>query len=107
MSAVTVQEIVEALRQADDCRVLPYFKPLAARIEAHGIAPPDGIAVVKAEQSAKPVRYVPMTDAEFKEWYAKEQKCDRPISIWFYEMELEQEIIKRAIAQGAKLEVKP
>lgn len=41
MSAVTVQEIVEALRQADDCRVIPYFEPLADRIEAHGIAPPD------------------------------------------------------------------
>lgn len=49
MSAVTVQEIVEALRQADDCRVIPYFKPLANRIEAHGIAPPDGMVLVPKE----------------------------------------------------------
>lgn len=51
MSAVTVQEIVEALRNKHignfNCHAL------ANRIQKHGIAPPDGLALVKA----KPVGY--------------------------------------------------
>lgn len=49
MSAVTKQEIVEALRQAYDCSVLPFFGPLADRIEQHGIAPQDGWVLVPKE----------------------------------------------------------
>ena len=48
MSAVTKQEIVEALRSD----LYRQNLEIANRIEAHGIAPPDGMVVVKAEQSA-------------------------------------------------------
>lgn len=55
MSAVTKQEIVEALRQAYDCSVLPYFGPLADRIEQHGIAPQDGWVLVKDKPVVGPL----------------------------------------------------
>ena len=42
MSQVTVQEIVEALLDADT----PKSVALAKYIEQHGIAPPDGMALV-------------------------------------------------------------
>lgn len=41
-------------------------------------------------------KYVPMTDKELKEWYANQPAHNPAISIWFYEKELEAEVIRRA-----------
>lgn len=101
MSAVTKQEILEALRGDWDDSARLWF---ADRLEEHGIAPPDGIAVVKDEQSTRTVRYVPMAEAEFDELSAQWPGEDE-VKIYCWEKHIEREVIRRAIAQGAKLEV--
>ena len=54
MSAVPKQEIVEALRKnSHHAGESTRKKELANRIEQHGIAPPDGMVVVKAEQERR------------------------------------------------------
>lgn len=54
MSAVTKQEIVEALRSAqnglsENQIIYDKYSGLAERIEKHGIAPPDGMVLVPKE----------------------------------------------------------
>ena len=49
MSAVTVQEIVEALRIPPSTMFFELMRvELINRIEAHGIAPPDGMVLVQS-----------------------------------------------------------
>ena len=52
MSAVTLKEIVEALRSADRQYSDSDLFNLAQKIEQHGIAPPDGMVLVKAKPVA-------------------------------------------------------
>lgn len=65
MSAVTVQEIVEALLDADT----PKSVALAKYIEAHGIAPPDGMVLVEN----KPIGYCNLN--EVKRYHKREQSA--------------------------------
>lgn len=59
MSAVTVQEVIDTLTDAIDLcipecgpYVITNFEVVMQRIEAHGIAPPDGFAIVPIEPTA-------------------------------------------------------
>ncbi len=62
MSAVTVQEIVKALRKGIPVGAFRRFdlleanKKLVERIEQHGIAPPDGMVLVPKEPTDEMLR---------------------------------------------------
>lgn len=58
MSAVTKQQIVEALRGPVGAIGNAKRKELADRIEQHGIAPPDGMVLVPKEHLQQGLEYV-------------------------------------------------
>ena len=61
-------------------------------------------ADAEIERLSEPVLYVPMTEAEFDELSAQWPGEDE-VKIYCWEKHIEREVIRRAIAQGAKLEV--
>lgn len=70
MSAVTVQEIVEAFESAS-CGGGVDFYDYASRIKKHGIAPPDGWVLVPKEAD------ISMAIAGMQEWDAAHKAGER------------------------------
>lgn len=91
---VSQKEIIEALRHVGCSSGLNVRHALANRIEAEGIAPPDGhIIVPTCAVRKKP--YVPMTDDELAEIDIATGMAD-PKEPWAYERNIEAAVIKRA-----------
>lgn len=69
MSAVTVQEVIEFLEQADELINTTWLPipDMISRIRTHGIAPPEGMALVPIEPTKEMMRaaeeaYMPFGD---------------------------------------------